>query len=74
LFYGDLAKGRPAAEARTIAVALLQASCVAMTRNVSPGPLPWHVADKLAGLSLVIPDFDEAKALLARIAADDVRR
>ena len=73
-FYHDLAKGRSSGEARSIAVALLQASCLQLTQGEDPGKLPWHVKDKLVGLSTLVPDFNEAHALVERIEAAEAGR
>ena len=73
-FYHSLAKGHSAVEARSIAVALLQASCLQLTRGEDPGKLPWHAKDKLVGLSTLVPDFNEAHALLERVKAAEAGR
>ena len=73
-FYRSLAKGHSSQEARSIAVALLHAACVELTRDAEPARLPWHAKDKLAGLSTLVPDFREAHALLERIKAAETQR
>jgi hypothetical protein len=67
--YGDLVKGRSAADARLLAVALLQAYCAWMLQHEDPARLPWHMKSQLAGMAQLVPDFREANALLDRIAA-----
>jgi len=66
-FHSGIAKGRPPGDARIIAVAMLHAACVELTRGEDPARLPWHVKDKLVGISTLVPDFPEAQALLERI-------
>jgi hypothetical protein len=73
-FYRSLAEGRSSGEVRSIAVALLQASCLQLTQGEDPGKLPGHVKDKLVGLSTLVPDFNEAHALLERIKAAEAGR
>ena len=73
-FYGNLAKGHSSEEARSIASALLHASCVELTRGKDPASLPWHAKDKLVGLSTLVPDFREAHALFDRIKAAETQR
>jgi hypothetical protein len=73
-FYRGLAEGRPSPEAHSIAVALLHATCVELTRGQDPARLPWHVKDKLGGLATLVPDFSEAHALLERIKAAETAR
>ena len=67
--YGDLVKGRSDADARVLAVALLQAYCAWMLQHEDPARLPWHMKGQLAGMAQLVPHFHEANALLARIAA-----
>ncbi len=66
-FHQGMAKRRPPGDARVIAVAMLHAACVELTRGEDPAKLPPHVKDKLVGLSTLVPDFDEGRALLERI-------
>jgi hypothetical protein len=73
-FYLNLSAGHSSEEARSIAGALLHASCIELTRGEDPAKLPWHVKNKLAGLSTLVPDFHEAAALLARIKAAETQR
>jgi|GEM_PF-5655354 len=73
-FYRDLATGHSSEEARSIASALLHASCVELTRGKDPARLPWHAKDKLAGLSTLVADFREAQAVLDRIMAAETQR
>ena len=72
--YRNLAGEHSSEEARSIAAALLQASCVELTRGEDPARLPWHVKDKLVGLSTLVPDFHEAVVLLERIKAAETQR
>jgi hypothetical protein len=72
--YRRLAKGRSPDEARLIAVALLHAECLELTRDQDPARLPWHFKDRLVGLSKLVPDFREAYAVLERIKTAETRR
>jgi hypothetical protein len=72
--YGDLVKGRADADARLLAVALLQAYCARMLQNEDAARLPWHMKSQLASMAQLVPDFREADALLERIAAAERAR
>ena len=68
MVYDDLVKGRSGAEARLLAVALLQGYCAWMIQNEDPARLPWHMKSQLASMAQLVPDFREGRELLERIA------
>jgi hypothetical protein len=72
-FHEGIAREHPPGNARVIAVAMLHEACVELTRGEDPAKLPPHVKDKLVGLSMLVPDFEEARALLERIRAAEKR-
>jgi hypothetical protein len=71
--YGVLIKRRED-HARLLAVALLRAYCVFLTRNEDPARFSWHVKSQLEGMARLVPDFREAQALLDRITAAEQQR
>jgi hypothetical protein len=72
-FHG-IAKDSSPAEAHAVAAALLHAECADVTQNEDPARLPWQSKDRLVELSKLIPDFNEAQALLDRIRALESQR
>ena len=72
--FSELARDRPPAEARLIAAALLYAECIEDTRGEDAARLPWYVKDRLAGLSRLVPDFQAARDVLARVQAAEMSR